>query len=526
MRSVWFLLALLCAARATAQPHDLDTLLTRAEATQYTETTRYDEVRAFLRGVRQISNDVQLTTFGFSMEGRALPLAVWGHEGEAQPERIKASEKVRVLVLGNIHAGEVCGKEAALMLLREIAEGRHAAWADSLILMVAPIYNADGNERIRLDHRTHQNGPTGGMGQRPNAQGYDLNRDFMKADAPETRSLLRLMRDYDPHVLLDLHTTNGTHHGYHLTYAPPLHPDTPVAVDTLLRRHWLPALTRAMQDDPGVATTYYGNVPPPGRDVPRGWYTFDHRPRFGTNYVGLRHRFGILSEAYAYASFEERVLATKRFVEHALEFAYHHASVIRHATATADASPIAGQWLALSAAHERSDAPTEILMGAVRETQHPYTGAPVLERLDSTRVEAMYTYGTFRPVDTLSAPDAYLVPPELTSVHDRLAAHAIATTTFPSDSTMVVEQFQVDSVEVAERDYQGHHAVQVHGAYRSASRSIPAGTVHVHTDQPRGRLAFFLLEPMSDDGLTRWGLLGDTLEEGRPYPIVRIPAAP
>jgi hypothetical protein len=409
------------------------------------------------------------------------------------------------------------------MLLRDLAGGRHAAWADSLVLLVAPIYNADGNERIRLDHRRYQNGPIGGMGQRPNAQGYDLNRDFMKADAPETRSLLRLLSRYDPHVLIDLHTTNGTHHGYHLTYAPPLHPDTPAAIDTLLRRHWLPAVTDRMEDDLRVATYYYGNVPRPEWDVPRGWYTFDHRPRFGTNYMGLRNRFAILSEAYAYASFEERVRTTKHFVEHVLEEAYRRASTIRRAIVQADAERIPGHPLALAAEHARAD-PVEILMGAVRETHHPYTGAPMYERVDSTRTEVMPDYSTFTATKTHRAPAAYLIPPDLAPAIDRLRVHDVPMETMANDATLTVERFVIDSLQVAERPYQGHRGVKVYGTYRATKVVVPAGTIRVATDSPRGRLAFFLLEPQADDGLVRWGLLGDAVTMERPYPILRVPA--
>ncbi|NBC16054.1 MAG: peptidase M14 [Bacteroidetes bacterium] len=524
MRSFVLLLLgfLLGPAPLQAQDQPLDAPQTRAEASDFTETTRYAGVRAFLDRLGRSSDAVHVTTFGFSMEGRALPLAVWGHDGRPEAEAIRRSAKTRVLILGNIHAGEVCGKEAALMLLRNLVAGQHAAWADSLVLLVAPIYNADGNERIRLDHRRYQNGPTGGMGQRPNAQGYDLNRDFMKADAPETRALLHLLADYDPHVLIDLHTTNGTHHGYHLTYAPPLHPDTPAAIDTLLRRHWLPAVTERMQADPGVATYYYGNVPRPGMDVPRGWYTFDHRPRFGTNYMGLRNRFAILSEAYAYASFEERVLTTKRFVEHVLEEAYQRATAIRRATERAERQAVAGRPLALAARHERSE-PVEILMGAVRETRHPFTGAPVFQRVDSTRIEVMPGFGTFAATDSLEAPAAYLVPPDLVPVIDRLQVHDVPMEVLPEATTLTVEQFGIDSVEVAERTYQGHRAVQVQGNYATAEVTVPAGTVRVPTNSPRGRLAFFLLEPQADDGLLRWGLLEDEVAAGAPYPVFRVP---
>ena len=129
---------------------------------------------------------------------------------------------MRILVNANIHAGEVEGKEATQMILREIAFGEHEELLRGADLMFVPVYNPDGNDRIDKKNRASQNGPDGGVGERANAQGLDLNRDFLKAESPECRALLRLFRMHDPHLFMDLHTTNGSHHGYQLTYSPSL----------------------------------------------------------------------------------------------------------------------------------------------------------------------------------------------------------------------------------------------------------------------------------------------------------------
>src|SRR5690606_27827252 len=227
-------------------------LLTRAERTDFAETSSYHEVTAMVDALVRMETGLHATTFGETVEGRALPLVVWGAP-EATPEAVEATGKTRVLVFANIHAGEVAGKEAALMLLRDLARGEHAAWADSLVLLVAPIYTADGNERVAYDTRPLQPGPVGGMGTRTNAQGLDLNRDFTKLAAPESRALVGLMNAYDPHVVVDLHTTDGTLMAYHLTYAPPLHPNTPGEIDEELWERWLPAVTEGAEVEAGWA---------------------------------------------------------------------------------------------------------------------------------------------------------------------------------------------------------------------------------------------------------------------------------
>ncbi len=515
-------LMFLLVSPAQAQPVDVASLKTRAEATDFQETTRYEEVMDFTEAIANGSETIYRTVFGYTSEGRALPLVVVGDVAGAGAEAVRASGKTRVFVQANIHAGEVCGKEAMLMLLRALAAGQHAAWADSLVLLIAPIYNADGNERISLTNRPGQNGPLGGMGQRPNAQGLDLNRDHMKMDSPEARSLVGLFNAYDPHVVVDLHTTNGAIHAYHLTYSPPLHPNTPRAIDAFLRENWLPAVTRRIKERYGWEYYYYGNIPWRNSNAERGWYTFDHRPRFNNNYTGLRNRFAILSEAYAYATFEERVLASLYFVEEILEFAYQNAGTIQTITRRVDAESVVGQALAVRAQHARSSEPVEILMGEVEEVKHPYADIRLRNRLDVKRSEQMYEYGRFEPTETATAPRAYLVPPGLSTTIDRLDAHGIHARLLEADTTLLVERFRLDSTQVVAREYQGHHAQTLFGSYEQIDLTLPAGTLVVPVEQPLGRLAFSLLEPRSDDGLAAWGLIETA--DAEVYPVLRIPA--
>jgi hypothetical protein len=493
---------------------DAETPLTRPERTGWVETSSYLDVMGFLAEVA--GGDIAVDTFGYSLEGRALPVARWGNG------------PTRILVFANIHAGEVEGKEAGQILLRELAAGEHAAWRDALTLLIAPIYNADGNERVTLTNRPLQLGPVGGMGQRPNGQGLDLNRDFTKLDAPETRSLIGLMREVDPHVIVDLHTTNGTYHAYHLTYAPPLHPGTDAGIDRYLRETWLPAVTRELA--PRWLTYYYGNLPEAGVDgaddaaAPRAWYTFDHRPRFSTNYVGLRNRFGILSEAYAYLPFEERIEATRRFVESLLDFAAAHGEELRRIAEQADSENLVGQELPLHAEPARSADEVEILMGAVIKERHPHTGRPMLRRLDVVRPERMPEYGRFQATESGRVPAAYLIPAALEDVLDVLGAHGIRSHALTAAETREVEIFGITGSTRAESEFQGHHARTLEGSWARETREVPVGTNVVPMDQPLARLAFVLLEPRSDDGLVVWSLLDPALEGAATYPILRVPA--
>ena len=536
-----FTLAACSAGRSAPEASGAEPL-TRAEATDYRETSRYADVVAFLDAVAAMDPAIHIGTFGTSVEGRDLPLAAWGARG-ATPEAVRAEAgKTRVLVFANIHAGEVAGKEAALMLLRDLASGANAQWKDSLVVMIAPIYNADGNERIAPGNRGPQMGPVGGMGQRPNAQGLDLNRDFMKLASPEARALVGLLRDADPHIVVDLHTTNGTHMGYHLTYAPPLSPNTPAPIDRHLREGWFPAISAEILRTDDMATDHYGNVPGAFGEpatAPRGWYTFSPQPRFGTNYGGLRNRYAILSEAYSYATFRDRVHVTKRFVEEILHRAHAEATRVRAQTEAADRQTLVGDSLAVRGGFTAPESTREMLLGAVDSLTHPVTGAPMLRMREGVRTpEAMPVFSRFEATERERVPAGYLVPERFEAVLDLLAAHGVRTESPPEDAAVEeVEQFFADSVRVAAREFQGIRQRELFGAWRpvvqpapgSEGRPPPPGPpvqfdwdsyVYVPMDQPLARVAFALLEPRSDDGVVNWNLI--RVEYPQPTPVYFI----
>jgi len=510
---------------ASAQPRATQTtaLQTRAERTGFTETSHYDDVVAFMDAVGKAAPKlIHVTTFGKTFEGRSLPLAVVGADA-ATPDAVRRTGKLRVYIQGNIHAGEVEGKESAQMLLREFAEGKHADWLRSMVFLIAPIYNADGNERFALNNRGRQNGPIAGQGQRPNAQGFDLNRDHMKLDSPEARALVKLMNDYDPHVSLDLHTTNGTRHAYYLTYSPPLNPATDPAIIRLLRSDWLPSVTKTIKSKYGWDYYYYGNLEgrgAAGTPQERSWKTFDSRPRFNNNYIGLRNRFAILSEAYAYATFEDRIKATNRFVEEVLNYANGRAPDIRKATEAADNQRLSGSALPVRAELERSGQDVEILLGDVVEEKNPNDGHVMDRRADVRKPERMPEYGTFKGTETERVPSFYYVPPNLTMAIDHLRAHGIAMVTLATPGALDVEEFQISGNEVG-RQFEGHMERTLKGSWAAANRQLPAGTIRIDMKQPLARLAFYLLEPRSDDGLVDWNVLDEAIGESKVYPIVR-----
>ena len=522
----------LTAAASAQSPAALDQLKTTAERTNFEETSHYQEVVDFMHAVAKAApKKVFLTTFGETNEKRALPLAVIGAPA-ATPEAVRGTNKIRVYIQGNIHGGEVEGKESAQILIRELAQGRHEDWLKTMVFLIAPIYNADGNEKWALNNRGPQHGPMGGQGQRPNAQGLDLNRDHMKLDSPEARAFVKLMNDYDPHVAMDLHTTNGSRHAYMLTYSPPLNQATEPAIIDLLRKDWLPSVTKTIHDKYNWDYYYYGNTgggggrrgaaaaaPQPPQE--RAWRTFDNRPRFNNNYVGLRNRIAILSEAFAYASFKDRMTATSRFVEENMNFLNANAARVRNIVASADAKAIIGSRLGLRAQMARG-AVVDILMGETTQEKHPVDGHVMELRKDVRNPEKMVEYGTFEATETERVPSTYYIPASLTGAIENIRAHGVRSTTLAKPTKMQVEEFQISGNTVAQRPFEGHTERTLEGKWVAAERELPAGTVVVDLKQPLGRLAFYLIEPRSDDGIVDWNILDPALGEGvTVYPIFR-----
>ena len=295
---------------------------TRPERTDSRETSTYADVLAFLDSLESLGAGVRVGTLGFSPQGRRIPYVIAARPMVDSPGDAHRTGKPILYVQGNIHAGEVEGKEAAQMLLRDLTLGSLLPLLDSVILLVVPIYNADGNEDFVPGERNRpgQNGPAS-VGRNTNGQGFNLNRDYVKLEAPETRGALALLAAWEPDFFIDLHTTNGSYHGYALTYAPGLNPNSPPAND-YVREHFLPTVRERMRQRHREETFWYGNFRNQDPDsLVLGWETYDPRPRFGTNASGMRGRMAILSEGYSNAPFQQRIAATYDFLREILSLA-------------------------------------------------------------------------------------------------------------------------------------------------------------------------------------------------------------
>lgn len=472
---------------------------TAAERSGWRETSRQKDVEEFLQALAVPGGRVRVQTFGRTTEGRPLLLAVAGDPCPKDDAAVLASGRLRVLVNANIHGGEVEGKEVALGLLREVARGEHAELLRDVVLLVVPNFNADGNERIDPRNRVAQNGPAAGVGRRENAGGHDLNRDFVKLETPEGIALVGLMNRLDPHVLLDLHTTNGSHHGYHVTTATSL----AVNVDPGLRRfatEFLDQLRADLAAQHGVRAFHYGNFEL--RDGKRAWVTFDHRPRYLTNYYGLRNRLAVLSEAYSYLGFERRAWATRALVLATLRLAVQRRRALEDVCAHADRVPplLFGTDARLAPAYE-----AEVLVGEVERVRLPDgLGTRVVMLEDRVRAERMPVQSGFVAGRTLAIPDAWLVVAPTDETLRVLSLHGIEMRALTEPWRGSAELFTPTKFEAAGRPFQGHRPRTVQGRWQLRETEVAKGSYLVPAVQRLGRLAAQLLEPESEDSLATW----------------------
>jgi hypothetical protein len=512
---------------------------TRPELTNYRETSHYSDVRSFLDSLRKLGAPIVLGSIGKTSEGRDIPYVIASRPLVSTPSAAKQLGRPIVYVQGNIHAGEVEGKEALLALLRDLTFSSKPNALDSIVLIVVPIYNADGNERFALQsvNRTEQNGPEM-VGIRPNAQTLDLNRDYVKAEAPETRASLAMFNTWDPDVFMDLHTTDGSFHGYALTYSPSLSPAA-VFGGVYARDSLLPVLRSRMRLREGFEVFDYGNFVSDGRGlvadttVPEGWETYDSRPRFGTNYYGLRGRIAILSEAYSHDTLERRIASTYAFVKETLSLVAEKGAVIRSLSARADSQPLAWgrspdslQMVAvrseLVANPQKLDVIREDLV-KTGDSSLTQPGVPRGERRTGRyRTVRMPVYDRFTSTLDRVPPAAYVIAPEDTAVVTLLRLHGVRVDRSDSAWTARGESFAIDSIITSPRPFQGHHEIRLKGHWERGLQSLPSNSFIVSTAQPRGALIVYLLEPESDDGFATWNFFDSHIRKGGRYPVKRI----
>jgi hypothetical protein len=513
--------------------------LTTAESSAYAATSTYAEVLAFIGDLQKLSPLVRVETIATSTEGRAIPLLVIGKPLPQDPLALRYDKRVVVYFQANIHAGEVEGKEATLMLARDIVLDPKLPYLDKVVLLIAPIFNADGNDKMDPRNRMGQVGPEKGSGVRSNGQNLDLNRDAMKLESPEMRGLVQnVLLRWDPLLLVDCHTTDGSYHQEPVTYSWPLCPNGDTTVLRYARDRMLPAIDAGLEKKYGTLSVPYGD-PMDFKDMEKGWRTFGHQPRYMTNYVGLRNRLSILDENYNYADFRTRVYGNYHLLKAILDYCVANATELQKLVADADARTVQSGLAPTEADTFGLDIDVQPLPGKVSilgyEMEAPAAAgegggggpSPRMKPTDRKKTYVMPYYADFVPKRSVRLPFAYLIPASATEALEKLRQHGIAVERLVEAATLECEAFRLKEIKGAERLYQGHRTNTVKGEAAVEKREFPKGTLLVRTAQPLGRLAAYLLEPESDDGLLVWNFFDRDIvsQWGRgaqTYPVYKL----
>jgi hypothetical protein len=506
-----------------------DGWITPFEFSNHRESPRYTETMAYFNKLAAASPHAKMFSFGVSPQGRDLNYLVVSNGNEFQPQQAHSSWKTIVLIQNGIHAGEIDGKDASMLLLREILvtkEKQHLL--DKLILLVVPILNVDGHERISPANRPNQNGPKE-MGWRTTSHNLNLNRDYMKADAPEMRALLRLYSSWLPDFLIDNHTTDGADYQYHLTYAIERHQNIDAALSRWGRDSLMPAILTDIEEEGFLAAPY---IDVEGNDLQKGITIDATLPRYSTGYAAVQNRLSLLVETHSLKPFEERVYATKAINEATLQYISTNGSTLKKLNREAD--ELAVQVFC----KEQQPLPIEIACTAETtsfrfkgfesfQEVSPISGSKVV-RYTTTPVE--FTIPLFDRAEVLKSvvvPSAYCIPEQFSSVIERLLVHGIEVETLHSEHKCVVERYRFKDVRLAPRPYEGRQLVNCTVGSYDESVVLAHGTFIVPTAQRTVRVIANLLEPDSPDSFVRWGFFNaffERKEYAEPYimePIAR-----
>jgi hypothetical protein len=492
--------------------------LTPAEAAGFRATPSYDETLAFVRRLEQRMPELRLSFYGSSGEGRRLPLVIVSREKTFGARRARALPKPVVLIQNGIHAGEIDGKDACLMILRDLALGRRAGLLDAATLLVLPIYNVDGHERVSRFNRPNQDGPAEGMGFRTTADGLDLNRDHLKLASEEARSLMALVAAWRPHLHVDNHVTDGFDHGWVLTTAWAAEPQLAPPLAEWMRAR-MPAVLSAVEaagHRQGPFGWFRDEM-----DPSKGYLTQGGEPRFSTGYFPLRNRPSILVETNSYKPYRDRVLATRDFLLALVSEVGKDPSSLMRAVEAAEARTVAlGRPEAAPSAAALTHEPAEaadrlrVPLHERRVERSKVSGEPVVfyERGRVAEVDVPWLRRT-RVARSVSRPRGYLVLPGWPQVEQRLRGHGLRAERLLQAAELDVETIRLGRPAFAAETYQGLTRVtQVEATRALERRRLPAGTVWVPADQPDFEVAVQLFEPEAPDSLVSWGLVSSAFE--------------
>ncbi len=521
---------LFCLSACILIAHDLQPVVEREN---YQRTSTYQEVIDFVFQASLLSPQIRIVDFARSAEKRLIPLLVLSAEGIASCSELRRFGKPAVLIMANIHAGEVEGKEALQFFLRDFLNGRFPTLLKDKVVLLLPVFNADGNDKFGKNRR--DNGPEL-AGVRHNGQNLDLNRDYIKLESAEVSALVKLLNDWDPLLVIDLHTTNGSYHRHTVTYSTGTNPNISPDIQNFMWQKFFGEMKNLMFKD-GFVAIPYGNFLK--RDQPQaGWYNEAGEFRYGSNYIALRNRLTILDENYAYASFKERVTGCYALIRAALETFSRKLPEIRNLLQQSELYMLQN----FAASHFWLDFKPEkvfsfklqswefekvILSEEEKKRYPPWIGDFIMKKSEREKDYLLDYFvcsgkGKERPV-----PEGYLLEPVAVEAIRNLQAHGIILEEILEGGEIEAGNFILNSFEQEKQLYQGHFLLKLQGEFRRQKTSVKPGMIYVSVRQPLGRLLVQLLEPEAVDSLASWGFFNRFLfqqwsNQFNYYPVYQV----
>ena len=504
-------------ARSQSPSSANDALQTVAERSKFQRTGRYDEVERLCRAYeRNWPTAVRCAEFGRTPEGRPMLALVASRTGALTVAAARSRGLPVMLMQGGIHAGEIDGKDAGFLALREMLQDKAALGAlKSFVLVFVPVFNVDGHERFGRWNRPNQRGPEE-MGWRTTAQNFNLNRDYTKADAPEMQAMLRLLGDWDPVMYVDLHVTNGAQFEHDVSntlepvYAgdPQMHP---------AGRALLAELNAGLAAKGSLPLDFYPSFVDYD-DPASGFSAGASTPRFSTGYWPLRNRFALLVETHSWKDYPTRVRITHNTITTLAGMMAKQGSRWRTLAQEADlrAQKLAGQNVPIEYS-TGTHFTTIDFRGYAYKREKSSISNGLVTRYDATRPQVWRIPLRDSVVATtlVKAPlGGYIVPASQAGwVSEKLTLHGIRFVLLTTALTnAAVEAFRADSVSFASAPYESHMRANIFGQWRNERRPIAAGSLFVPIAQPKARLIVTLLEPRSQDSFAAWGFFNGAFE--------------
>lgn len=492
--------------------------LTHAEKTDYRETPRYAETLEYCKRLDQASPLIKLQTFGKSGEGRELPLLIATEDDTFTPEAARRAVKAVILIQACIHAGEPDGKDAGLALLRDIAITKtQPGLLKNLVVLFIPIYNTDGHERVSPYNRINQNGPAE-MGWRTTNTYQNLNRDYMKADTPETRAWLSLWNRWKPDLFVDCHVTDGADYQYNITYQHEHHAGIAESVLAWEKKVIDERVAPATEAAGNVVSWYLEFID--NRDLTKGIRDFNGSPRFSTGYTPIRNRPGILIETHMLKPYRPRVIGTYDFLRFTLAEVSRDPQSLLAAVREADEKTVADGRTYDPARRfpldfELTEKPTPYKLKALEYHTElsDISGAPYVTFGTKPVDMTVPMYNEFRVKTAIAPPLSYIVPVQWKDVIEVLRTHGLTMQTTTEPEAIDVESYRFVDVKWAGSPFEGRLMPSFKVEVVHERRTFPAGSIIVPLAQESAKVAISLLEPEAPDSLVHWGFFNGTFEQ-------------